>query len=182
MTFPFVRLRPSSPRRKFTEAEDRKLRVFVHQLGTASGEDDAKCMANRTPRQCRDRYKNYLLDSLTHSPWTAEEDAILIKEFHAIGPKWVEIAKMINGRSGSQVKNRWHRHLALQHWESATPIQSEEDTDNQQQTEQDKKDDAVLLCPAIALSGGDWIRIFDRIEETISHNKKPPDDAEAPNE
>jgi hypothetical protein len=50
----------------------------------------------------------------------------------------------------------------------------EEDDDNPQQTGTGEKDDAVLLCPAIALSGGDWTRIFDRIEETITDDKRPP--------
>jgi hypothetical protein len=89
-------LRQSSPRRKFTEAENRKLRVFIDQLGAANWEQVAKCIENRTARQCRDRHKNSLLDSLSRSPWTPEEDAILIKQYRAIGSKWTEIAKMLN--------------------------------------------------------------------------------------
>jgi hypothetical protein len=45
-------------------------------------------------------------------PWTSEEDAIVIQQFHRIGPKWVEIGKMLSGRSGNNVKNRWHKHLS----------------------------------------------------------------------
>jgi hypothetical protein len=44
-------------------------------------------------------------------PWTPEEDSIVIQQYHRIGPKWVEIGKMLNGRSGNNVKNRWHKHL-----------------------------------------------------------------------
>jgi hypothetical protein len=112
MTFPFVRLPQLNPRRKFTEAKDRRLRILVEQLGTANWEEVAKSMANWTAHQCRDRYKNHLLNSLSSSPWTPEEDAILIEQYRAIGPKWVEIANMLNGHNSSHVKNRWHRHLA----------------------------------------------------------------------
>jgi hypothetical protein len=68
-------------------------------------------MPSRTARQCRDRFKNYLGDFLVTNPWTAQEDALVIRQYHLIGPKWVEIGKMLSGRSGNNVKNRWHKHL-----------------------------------------------------------------------
>jgi hypothetical protein len=100
------------PRRKFTHEEDLRLRSLVEQIGTKSWEAVSKFMPNRTARQCRDRYKNYLLDSLICEAWAPEEDTIIIEKFREIGPKWVEIAKYLNGRSGNHVKNRWHKHLS----------------------------------------------------------------------
>jgi hypothetical protein len=99
------------PRRKFSPDEDIRLRALVDSMGTKSWEEIARFIPQRTARQCRDRYKNYLLESLMTDPWTPEEDAIVIQQFHRIGPKWVEIGKMLNGRSGNNVKNRWHKHL-----------------------------------------------------------------------
>jgi hypothetical protein len=37
------------------------------------------------------------------------------EKYAVIGPKWVEISKYLVGRSGNDVKNRWHKHLAK--WE-----------------------------------------------------------------
>jgi hypothetical protein len=102
---------PQTSRRKFTPEEDLKLRSLVESLGTKSWEEIAKFIPDRSARQCRDRYKNYLLDSLITNPWTPEEDATVIEKFHQIGPKWVEIGKLLSGRSGNNVKNRWHKHL-----------------------------------------------------------------------
>jgi hypothetical protein len=99
------------PRRKFSPDEDLRLRTLVDSLGTKSWEEIARFVPQRSARQCRDRYKNYLLESLMADPWTPEEDAIVIQQYHRIGPKWVEIGKMLNGRSGNNVKNRWHKHL-----------------------------------------------------------------------
>jgi hypothetical protein len=99
------------PRRKFSPEEDHKLRSLVDALGTKSWEDIARYIPDRSSRQCRDRYKNYLLESLMADPWTPEEDALVIQQFHLMGPKWVEIGKMLSGRSGNNVKNRWHKHL-----------------------------------------------------------------------
>jgi hypothetical protein len=101
----------SLPRRKFTPDEDVRLRTLVGSLGTKNWEEIARFIPERSARQCRDRYKNYLVESLMADPWTAEEDAVVIQQFHRIGPKWVEIGKMLNGRSGNNVKNRWHKHL-----------------------------------------------------------------------
>jgi hypothetical protein len=102
----------SSSRRKFTSDEDDQLRSLVDTLGTKSWEEIARFMPDRTARQCRDRYKNYLLENLITEPWTPEEDEIVIRQFHVIGPKWVQIGKMLSGRSGNNVKNRWHKHLS----------------------------------------------------------------------
>jgi hypothetical protein len=101
----------SSLRRKFTPEEDLQLRSLVERLGTKSWDEIAQYLPDRSARQCRNRYKNYLLDSLMTDPWTPEEDAILIRKFHQIGPKWVEIGKLLSGRSGNNVKNRWYKHL-----------------------------------------------------------------------
>jgi hypothetical protein len=99
------------PRRKFTPDEDVRLRALVDSLGTKNWEEVARFIPQRSARQCRDRYKNYLMESLMMDPWTPEEDAVVIQQFHRIGPKWVEIGKILKGRSGNNVKNRWHKHL-----------------------------------------------------------------------
>jgi hypothetical protein len=75
------------PRRKFTLEEDVKLRTLVESLGTKSWEEIARFIPERSARQCRDRYKNYLLESLVTEPWTAEEDALVVQKYHQIGPK-----------------------------------------------------------------------------------------------
>jgi hypothetical protein len=92
--------------------EDMKLRGLVHSFGTKNWEEIARFMPSRSARQCRDRFKNYLGDFIVTNPWTSQEDAVVIRQYHLIGPKWVEIGKMLSGRSGNNVKNRWHKHLS----------------------------------------------------------------------
>jgi hypothetical protein len=98
-------------RHKFTPDEDLQLRSLVERFGTKNWEEIARMIPARSARQCRDRYKNYLTDTVIPTPWTPEEDKLLIEKFHQIGPKWVEIGKLLSGRSGNNVKNRWHKHL-----------------------------------------------------------------------
>jgi hypothetical protein len=99
------------PRRKFSPTEDSRLRAVVDAIGTKSWEAVARMIPGRTARQCRDRYKNYLLDNLMSDAWTPEEDAKIIQKYTEMGPKWVKIALFLDGRSGNHVKNRWHKHL-----------------------------------------------------------------------
>jgi hypothetical protein len=98
-------------RHNFTHDEDVQLRSLVAELGEARWEEIAQFLPPRTARQCRDRYKNYLLDSLSGAEWTAAEDALIFQKYREIGPRWVQIAKYLTGRSGNHVKNRWYKHL-----------------------------------------------------------------------
>jgi hypothetical protein len=68
-------------------------------------------LPGRTPRQCRDRWLNYLCPSNSFAPWTPDEDRIIIQKVSTLGNKWAEIAKFLPGRSDNGVKNRWYASL-----------------------------------------------------------------------
>jgi hypothetical protein len=100
-----------TPRRKFTADEDHQVRSLVERLGPINWEAIASFIPGRSARQCRNRYQNYLHGSLIHNPWTPEEESVLTEKHHQIGPKWAQIGRILNGRSGNDVKNRWYKHL-----------------------------------------------------------------------
>ena len=103
------------PRRKFTQDEDVRLKILVDTFGNCSWDKIAEFLPDRTARQCRDRYRNYLLANLTSDPFSEEEDQIIIQKYSEFGPRWVQIAKLLGKRSGNDVKNRWHKHLFKQY-------------------------------------------------------------------
>lgn len=98
-------------RRKFTYVEDETLKYLIFEIGLQNWVKIAEYMPGRTAKQCRDRFCNYLSEPHRLGPWEKEEDDILLSILSMIGPKWVEISKHIPGRSGNDVKNRWHKHL-----------------------------------------------------------------------
>lgn len=99
-----------SKRVPFTEMENCLIRQLADLYGK-NWEVIAKRLPGRTPKQIHDRYINYLQDGLKKEPWTPKEDEILIQEFNKIGPKWSKMVDKLPGRSGNDIKNRWHKHL-----------------------------------------------------------------------
>ena len=104
----------NTSRKRFTQEEDATLKSLVDKLGVKLWDEIALHMPNRTARQCRDRYNNYLFKEITHQPWTPEEDKLILEKYQEYGPHWVKIAKFLNGRSGNNIKNRWHKYLNKQ--------------------------------------------------------------------
>ena len=54
---------------------------------------------------------NYLREGLKNEPWSSKEDEILVSMYNAIGPRWTKMMIHLPGRSGNDIKNRWHKHL-----------------------------------------------------------------------
>jgi hypothetical protein len=94
-------------RRKFSAAEDMKLREVVEEFGSTDWACVAAHMAPRNARQCRERWTNYLNPSRVNAPWTAAEDSLLEQKFGEFGTKWQSIADHFPGRSKNDIKNHW---------------------------------------------------------------------------
>lgn len=92
--------------RKFTPEEDKHLVELVKNYGKNWAEI-AKQMGNRTKKQCKERYINYLDPTIDQSPFTPEEDKFIIEKHKILGSKWEIIAHFLPGRTPNQVKNRW---------------------------------------------------------------------------
>jgi hypothetical protein len=97
---------------RFSLEEDQQLRELVAQYETNPNKcgdkwvEISRHMPNRNPKQCKERWRNYLNPTLNSSPWTPEEDALLEQKFKEIGPKWARIATFFTGRTDMNCKNR----------------------------------------------------------------------------
>lgn len=92
---------------KFSIEEDQIIIDLVARHGEKSWRLISTKMANRTPRQCRERWRNYLSPVVQNLPWTDEEDAQLLDLTDNLGKQWAKIAKHFEKRTDTNVKNRW---------------------------------------------------------------------------
>lgn len=102
-------------RKKFTEEEDTKLKILVEKMGPKKWDIIAKQMPGRTGRQCRDRYKNYLMPGFFSGQWSKEEDELLHQKYMEYGSQWSKLTKFFTNRSANALKNRWNYFVSRQY-------------------------------------------------------------------
>lgn len=99
----------------FTPQEDEKLKKLVSIFGTKNWRIVAASLLGRTPKQCRDRYTNYLVPGFFKGEWSKDEDLLLAQTFSAYGPKWSILKNFFPHRSCNSIKNRWTYFLSKQY-------------------------------------------------------------------
>lgn len=99
-------LRPGLVKGHWSYEEDQALERMV-MSGCMAWNEVAKNIPGRTPKQCRERWKNHLDPRITRAPFTTDEDIILQNAFEQLGNRWTKIAALLPGRTEDSVKNRW---------------------------------------------------------------------------
>lgn len=111
------------PRRPFTVEDDAKLIEMMNNSDFVNWDIIAQKMGNRSSRQCRERWVNYLSPGIRTDPWTEAEDRLLITKMNELGRCWSTIGRFFNGRSENDIKNRWYSHLRYRSIEHGGKIQ-----------------------------------------------------------
>lgn len=163
------RIKAAPPRQKFTNAEDIRLRAIVLEYKETNEKIDwiriARKMDNRTARQCRERFQNYLDPRLNKNRWTEDEDELLLKLVQKYGKKWSILTKFFDHRADVSIKNRFSsiesrmKHNILSKAaliiESDLPKKKKKNkkvNDKQVETETEKSTEDTELCPIPKLS------------------------------
>lgn len=111
------RLNKSFSRHIWTPEEDEVLKAIVEKLGPKQWSSVAsqlnielhKGLPIRFGKQCRERWLGSLNPVIEKSPWTIEEDNILVSQQMVIGNRWRLINEKLPGRTENQIKNRWRK-------------------------------------------------------------------------
>ncbi|OHT12962.1 DNA-binding protein eta2 [Tritrichomonas foetus] len=94
-------------REAFTAEEDEELRRLVSIYGEKKWNIISRHMTKRNPKQCCERWLNYLTPTVVNAAWTAEEDEKLRRFVNSIGNRWATIKNLFPGRSEFNLRNRW---------------------------------------------------------------------------
>ena len=107
----------NSKKQKFTKEEDEELKKIVSTYGAKRWNKIASHLKNRTGRQCRDRYMNYLAPNIKKASFSFEEDLLLMHKIEEFGTHWSKIKTFFPGRTSSSLKNRFYVTLnSAKHW------------------------------------------------------------------
>jgi hypothetical protein len=120
---------PRAPKSKFTAAEDGRLRDIISRGQCQDWADVAKQMPGRNPRQCRERWNNYVNPSIISTPWTEAEDELLVKKVAELGPRWQKMTALFPNRSKNQIKNHWLARERRMERRYSQPVQNNQEFD-----------------------------------------------------
>jgi len=90
--------------------EDEKVLELINVYGL-SWAQIANELGNRTGKQVRDRYLNYLRPDIKIEDFTPQENEVLLSLYYQYGHRWSKIASFLEGRTECQVKNWYYTHI-----------------------------------------------------------------------
>ena len=101
---PIIKRNPK--RTIFTEDEDKLLTRLVKIVGENEWNTIIRFFPGKTARQCREHYLFSLKPNINRTPYTIDDDTLLLKLYKKYGPRWVFFQTFFKDRTPDSIKNR----------------------------------------------------------------------------
>lgn len=88
-------------------------------------------LPGRSGKQVRERWYNHLSPDIIKTPWTPDEDRLILQVCEKVGTKWTFLASLLPGRTDMAIKNRWYG--SLQHKAARENLAAKEGDDELQE-------------------------------------------------
>ena len=148
------------PRHLFTAKEDEIITRLVNENGERGWKHIAQHLENRTARQVRERWVNYLSPWVNKGIWTESDDALLEKLEVEYNRKWCKIVRFFPNRTDVMLKNRSALiHRQIKRGKRVSSLQKKPPNESQYS----KEDVVPLFEEEISITGFD---IFNHWEDT----------------
>ena len=98
---------PKKARKIKWQVDDDVLLIHAINLAGQNWPTVSKLVPGKTARQCRDRYQNVLSKQVDKSPFSPDEDALLLKLVQEHGQRFEHFTKYFSHRPGIALKNRY---------------------------------------------------------------------------
>ena len=101
---------PKPPTRLWNESDDRLLVELVSD-SMSKWSEIALFFPGKHISTIKRRWESTLDPKIKKTPWTLEEDTVILTILAQKGPLWKEIAQALPGRPAEMVKNRYYGHI-----------------------------------------------------------------------
>ncbi|GMF44675.1 unnamed protein product [Phytophthora fragariaefolia] len=159
-------LKPGLVKGHWSFEEDQVLEYLVTQ-GCNNWGQIAERIPGRTPKQCRERWKNHLDPAINKGPYTEEEDSVILTAQARLGNKWSQISQLLKGRTEDSVKIRWK---SLKQNPSKAAASHAQHKKNQQQAQAAAAQQAAMGYNNPALMRQRQLQLLQQQQHLQAHN------------